>query len=875
MIPWRETSGGSRWVRAHSTAVPIFTDHEIGKMAIALTFGVIGLVGGALVAGVIHPLDNPLPGDNGVAAAIVATTGIPVMVGAIWRPQLFVRYLPLVAFGGATSLTLDAALVGPTFAPFVTMSYLWLQLMASVFLSRRLSHVLVVTIAAQYALVLAIQEDNPAPFTQWALVVTAVAVTGYLGAALVESVQTTAITEHELRAAVEQKRYDLEVASQRRSSFLASMSHELRTPLNAIIGFTDMLASGLRGPLNDKQAEYVDDIRASGAHLVDLIGEVLDVEAVEAGHDALDVAPVEVGPLLAACVSFFRDQAARRGVKLRLLVDPGAHAVVADVRKVRQVVLNLLANAMKHTPRGGLIEVRSAREDSDLLIGVLDTGPGIDAADRERIFEEFRQGTNQSGVSGTGLGLPLSRRLARLHGGDLTLDGDHRPGSAFWITLPLEGPMAPTSEPVHARAPRPRTKGALRVTPRPKIELLGSLALFLLLPAALVSVPRPLPEGLEPTPLALIVLAALGYRIVLSVLPVSAGTKALLFTALGTVATTAAAAFVGPRLAPFVVMFYLWLGTTAIAYLSTRDALSVLLLAGAAYALLLVAQEGHTLPFVRWELTMGTVVLAAMIVRRMVDKLWEIAEDERIAREEIEGANAELDLAYRHKSEFLSNMSHELRTPLNVVIGFAEVLSSEAFGPLTQQQAEYVDEIVNAGRQLLALINDVLDLGKLEAGRMERTPEPVVLKELIEPAFDEAIALAAERGVYLTSYIADQPAVIDVDHVTVRRAVAALAKSAVLATPAGRRCNARASVDSEGLVVVVDDGGPPLSVYERRQLLVELVGATEGHDTQQALRLALASRFAVLNGGALTAVPGARTGNRWTLTVPSPVLTRQ
>jgi signal transduction histidine kinase len=874
-MSWRETSASNRWIRAQSTAVPIFTDHEIGQMAIALTFGVIGLVGGAVIAGAIHPLDHPLPGDDGLAAAIVATTGIPVLVAALWRPQLFVRHLPIVAFGGATSLTLDAALVGPTFAPFVTMSYLWLQLMASVFLSRRLSHILIVTIAAQYAVVLSVQDHNPAPFTQWALTVTAVAVTGYLGAALVESVQTTAVAEHELRSAVEQKRYDLEVASQRKSSFLASMSHELRTPLNAIIGFTEMLGSGLRGPLNDKQAEYVDDIRASGAHLVDLIGEVLDVDAVESGHDALDVAPIEIGPLLAACVSLFRDQADRRGVKLRLLVGDDAHSVVADERKVRQVVLNLLANAMKHTPRGGRIEVQSTRRGGDLCIGVLDTGPGIDRGDRERIFEEFRQGANQSGASGTGLGLPLSRRIARLHGGDLTLDSSHRPGSAFWISLPLEGPMTQTSGPVHARAPRPRTKGVLHVTPRPKTELLGSVALFLLLPAALLSLPRPLPEGLEPVPLSLVVLAAAGYRLVLGVLPVSAGTKALLFTALGTVATTAAAAFVGPRLAPFVVMFYLWLGTTAIAYLSTRDALSVLLLAGAAYALLLVAQEGHTLPFIRWELTMGTVVLAAMIVRRMVDKLWEIAEDERMAREEIEGANAELDLAYRHKSEFLSNMSHELRTPLNVVIGFAEVLSSEAFGPLTPQQAEYVDEIVNAGRQLLALVNDVLDLGKLEAGRMERTPEPVLLQELIEPAFDEAIALAAEHGVDLTSYITDQPSVIEVDHVTVRRAVAALAKSAVLATPPGRRCNARASVDSEGLVVVVDDGGPPLSLYERRQLLVELVGATEGHDTQQALRLALASRFAALNGGALTAVPGARTGNRWTLTVPSPVLSRQ
>ena len=161
MIPWRETAGGDRWIRAHSTDVPIFTDHEIGRMAIALTVGVIVLVGGALVAGAVHPPAQPLPGNNGLAAAIAAATGIPVLYTALRRPQRFVTRLPVVAFAGATSLSLAAALVSSTFAPFVTMSYLLLQLMASVFLSRRLSHVLVGTIAVLPLFVGEISDRGP------------------------------------------------------------------------------------------------------------------------------------------------------------------------------------------------------------------------------------------------------------------------------------------------------------------------------------------------------------------------------------------------------------------------------------------------------------------------------------------------------------------------------------------------------------------------------------------------------------------------------------------------------------------------------------------------------------------------------------------
>ena len=870
-----EAVTGSRWSRNRAASLPLLTDGEIGQVAISLTIGSIALALIGVASAWVHPLDGPLPGDSSGKVALIALTGLPILIASIRTPNVFSQHLPWVAWGGTVSLTLDAAFVGPTFAPFVTMSYLWLSLMSHVFLPRSRAHQVVVGIAVLYGIVLATQDNNPAAVTQWCLTVTAVIVTGTLGAALVDSVQSLALNEHELRGAVEHTRADLEVASRRKSAFLASMSHELRTPLNAIIGFTEMLAVGLRGPLNPKQAEYVEDIRASGGHLLDLIGEVLDVEAVETGREALELTPVAVSPLLASCVALFREQAARRGVTVRLLVAPDRPTILADERKVRQVVLNLLANALKHTARGGRVQLQCDLAGDSLRIGVLDTGTGIDAADHEKIFEEFRQGTLRSSETGTGLGLPLSRQLARKHGGDLTVESALGEGSAFWLRLPLEGPVEPPTV-IYAspRAPRPPAKVALRVTPRTRTELLGSGALFLLLPIALLSLPRPFASDFYPVQLSLVVLASVVYRAVLQLLPnLAPSTRALHFTLMGAVCITAAAACVGPRLAPFVVMFYVWIGTTAIAYLSTRAAVTMLCVAGAAYAVLLATQTGHTLPFVRWELVMGNVVLAALIMRRLVDRLWEVAEDERIAREEIEGANAELDLAYRHKNAFLANMSHELRTPLNVIIGFAEVLSSEAFGPLTEEQAEYVDEILTSARQLLGLINDVLDLGKLDAGRMERTPQLVVLGELLEPAFDEAAALATVRGVSFRPVVHHRDAIIDADDATVRRAVSALAVSAVFATPEGGECEASADIDEEGVVVYVVDGGRPLSVEDRRDLLEEMVGV-DGRDTQQALRLALAGRFASLNGGALTVKAGARVGNQWTLNVPARVLSR-
>jgi signal transduction histidine kinase len=231
---------------------------------------------------------------------------------------------------------------------------------------------------------------------------------------------------------------ELESTSRHKSEFLASMSHELRTPLNAIIGFSQVLQQRLFGELNEKQAEYVDDILSSGDHLLSLINDVLDLSKVEAGQVELEVAPLSLRETLERGVVMIRERAARGGVATRLELDPAADVVTGDERRLSQVVFNLLSNAVKFTPEGGSVTVSSRRIANHVEVAVADTGVGVAAADQERIFDEFQQteaGARQR--EGTGLGLALSKRLVELHGGRIWVESEPGNGSRFVFTLPL------------------------------------------------------------------------------------------------------------------------------------------------------------------------------------------------------------------------------------------------------------------------------------------------------------------------------------------------------------------------------------------------------------------------------------------------------
>ena len=238
---------------------------------------------------------------------------------------------------------------------------------------------------------------------------------------------------------IQQKSAQLEVANRHKSEFLANMSHELRTPLNAVIGFSDVLLQRMFGELNDQQADYLEDIRSSGTHLLTLINDILDLSKIEAGRMELEAAPFSLVAALNNAVTLIRERATSHGIRLVLDVAPDLDTIVADERKVKQVVVNLLANAVKFTPDGGSVTLRAVRENGEVRLAIHDTGIGIAPEDHERIFEEFQQASHRSEKSreGTGLGLSLSKRMVELHGGSITVESASGKGSTFTVALPL------------------------------------------------------------------------------------------------------------------------------------------------------------------------------------------------------------------------------------------------------------------------------------------------------------------------------------------------------------------------------------------------------------------------------------------------------
>jgi signal transduction histidine kinase len=229
----------------------------------------------------------------------------------------------------------------------------------------------------------------------------------------------------------------VEAASLHKSAFLANMSHELRTPLNSINGFSDVLLTGIGGPLTEKQREYLADIRGSGDHLLALINDVLDLSKVEAGRMELHPTEFDLRETVEGAYRSVAPLAQQKGQRLTLGGDGGG-VVRLDQGRFRQVLLNVLSNAVKYTPDGGSVMTTVGREDGVVRIAVRDTGVGIAPEDQARVFDDFAR--IESGYAktqqGTGLGLALARRLARLMGGDITLASSPGEGSTFTITVP-------------------------------------------------------------------------------------------------------------------------------------------------------------------------------------------------------------------------------------------------------------------------------------------------------------------------------------------------------------------------------------------------------------------------------------------------------
>ena len=249
-----------------------------------------------------------------------------------------------------------------------------------------------------------------------------------------------AIQNARLFREIEEKSRQIEAANRHKSEFLANMSHELRTPLNAIIGFSEVLQERYFGELNEKQAEYTDDILTSGRHLLSLINEILDLSKVEAGRMELELATFDLPLAIDNARTFVRERATTHGITIDVSVDERLGDIVGDERKIKQILLNLLSNAVKFTPEGGRISINARQTNGSVEISVTDTGIGIAEEDQPKIFEEFRQvGTDYAHkVEGTGLGLTLAKKFVELHGGKIWVESEVGKGSTFIFTLPIQ-----------------------------------------------------------------------------------------------------------------------------------------------------------------------------------------------------------------------------------------------------------------------------------------------------------------------------------------------------------------------------------------------------------------------------------------------------
>ena len=241
---------------------------------------------------------------------------------------------------------------------------------------------------------------------------------------------------------IARQRHELELASQHKSQFLANTSHELRTPLNAILGYTELMADGAYGEPSEKMLGILKRLEANGRHLLGLINDVLDLSKIEAGQLALSLGEYSMKEVVHTVVSATEVMASEKNLTLRAIIPDELPPGEADERRITQVLLNLVGNAIKFTEFGD-ITIAVTAADGAFQVAVADTGPGIALEDQPVVFHEFRQLDSSStrAKGGTGLGLAISKRIVELHGGRIWVESEPGRGSCFRFTLPVRVPL--------------------------------------------------------------------------------------------------------------------------------------------------------------------------------------------------------------------------------------------------------------------------------------------------------------------------------------------------------------------------------------------------------------------------------------------------
>jgi signal transduction histidine kinase len=600
---------------------------------------------------------------------------------------------------------------------------------------------------------------------------------------------------------------------------------------------------------------------------------VLDLGKVESGSVVLDVAPVDIGRTLEDARMLVRERSRKSGIRVTVVVERGVPVVEADARKVRQVVTNLLANAVKFTPRNGRVTVTaSPAPGGGVRVAVADTGVGIAPDDIERIFEQFEQVAGVSGAAseGTGLGLAVARRFVDRHGGRLWAQSAPGRGSTFVFELPARPPRGVTStRPRGAAAPPVEHpidayEGFLVPGSRRNRELIaGTGRAFAVIAAALTIVFAVITPGAGHARVVVgaVAFLALLFGVLVGRFGSSASVLALeSLPVLGTLAISALAWLAAP-FAGLISMAYVWTTLTRFALWDRGRAVLQIVLTAACFGIVLAGHPELGDRPARWLGLLFLLVVNGLLARWIILKLRSVAMAERDARLTAEQVQAQLAATSEHKSDFLASMSHELRTPLNAIIGFSDVLREGVAGPLDERQTAYVDDIADAGRHLLALINDILDLAKLEAGQLQLQREPVAVSSLVEHAVVRARPGALEREVTLRS-TCPPDAVIDADAARLEQVLASVVDNAVKFTADGGAVDVRVEAHGDEVRIAVSDTGIGIHPANRRSIFDAFhVAAREG----TGLGLALAKGLVELHGGRIWVESEPGVGSTFTV----------
>ena len=732
----------------------------------------------------------------------------------------------------------------------------------------------VVLLGASYAGVLVVGPAEPAAAARWVIVMTIVVVVGVFIRWLVSTATGIAIAEHAARDLAEFATVELERESAARSRFLARMSHELRTPLNVVLGFADLLGEQLAGPLNDKQREYVHDVSDSARHLVALVDDVLDLDHVERGDVRLTITRADIASVLADSVVMIRDRVMAKNIDFVVDVQPRLGLVECDQMKVRQVVVNLLANAVQYTPAGGRIELRAFERANRVHIEVDDTGPGVAPADRDRIFEEFAQ--SEGTETGTGLGLSLARKFVELHGGTIWMQSRPAGGSSFRFWVPRVASAAAALAIADGERDADADYSAfIRPGSRANRELLGRIGPRMFMVSGMmwgiVAIVMPAPPLVR---LSIGLSGALGVVFSAYIGPML---TALTFRQIeafgwfGAAAVSVLTYFGGPfkDVVPFM---YAWITMITFALWPRRNVQLQLIGIGIGYGAVLIALDAHQ-GLAHWVALMILLAFNAETVSWVTRRLRQLIVAEQDAHRHARRVRAQLSAAAKHKTSFVANMSHELRTPLNAVIGFTELLGTGLVGPLNERQQEYVRDIDDAARHLLTIINNVLDSAKLRAGQLALTLDVVPVRPLLERALDRGnppgpahlhdVHLRIEPGI---EYVV-------ADRQRLEQVLVHLVSNAVKFSPSGGRVDvtARRAALDELHISVADSGiGILPSQYER--IFDEFHQASESSDQLPAgtgLGLSLARGLVEMHGGRIWVTSRPDGGSTFTVALPA------